>query len=212
MTQELGRTQVDMCIVKLFFIFRQAFKRIETSQQRKEFPRPISLTHGYVGRGRFVLCLPCSPVCPMLAQLHSLGAPPPQWSSQTPSVGNSDASAFGLGVACLDVHLRSTHHCGKREESTVSTQRSRGIQPPHSSNLLFFLLPFSCPQEAKKKYDKETEKYCSILEKHLNLSSKKKESQLQEVRDHRAPHGISQCLVLGCMLITIHAPVPGLQI
>ncbi|XP_021497887.1 rho GTPase-activating protein 26 isoform X2 [Meriones unguiculatus] len=35
-------------------------------------------------------------------------------------------------------------------------------------------------REAKKKYDKETEKYCGILEKHLNLSSKKKESQLQE--------------------------------
>lgn len=34
--------------------------------------------------------------------------------------------------------------------------------------------------EAKKKYDKETEKYCGTLEKHLNLSSKKKESQLQE--------------------------------
>ncbi|XP_021006389.1 rho GTPase-activating protein 26 isoform X2 [Mus caroli] len=35
-------------------------------------------------------------------------------------------------------------------------------------------------REAKKKYDKETEKYCGTLEKHLNLSSKKKESQLQE--------------------------------
>ncbi|XP_023559828.1 rho GTPase-activating protein 26 isoform X2 [Octodon degus] len=35
-------------------------------------------------------------------------------------------------------------------------------------------------KEAKKKYDKETEKYCGTLEKHLNLSSKKKESQLQE--------------------------------
>uniref|UniRef100_A0A8C0XZ81 Rho GTPase-activating protein 26 n=1 Tax=Castor canadensis TaxID=51338 RepID=A0A8C0XZ81_CASCN len=34
--------------------------------------------------------------------------------------------------------------------------------------------------KSKKKYDKETEKYCGILEKHLNLSSKKKESQLQE--------------------------------
>lgn len=32
----------------------------------------------------------------------------------------------------------------------------------------------------KKKYDKETEKYCSVLEKHLNLSSKKKDSHLQE--------------------------------
>uniref|UniRef100_A0A8D2L5T7 Rho GTPase-activating protein 26 n=1 Tax=Varanus komodoensis TaxID=61221 RepID=A0A8D2L5T7_VARKO len=35
-------------------------------------------------------------------------------------------------------------------------------------------------KEAKKKYDKETEKYCAVLEKHLNLSSKKKESLLQE--------------------------------
>ncbi|GCC28304.1 hypothetical protein chiPu_0006733 [Chiloscyllium punctatum] len=36
-------------------------------------------------------------------------------------------------------------------------------------------------KEAKKKYDKETEKYCNVLEKHLNLSSKKKDSHLQEV-------------------------------
>ncbi|XP_062494166.1 rho GTPase-activating protein 26 isoform X3 [Pezoporus occidentalis] len=36
-------------------------------------------------------------------------------------------------------------------------------------------------KDAKKKYDKETEKYCGVLEKHLNLSSKKKESQLQEL-------------------------------
>ncbi|MBN3272685.1 RHG26 protein, partial [Polyodon spathula] len=35
-------------------------------------------------------------------------------------------------------------------------------------------------KEARKKYDKETEKYCSVLEKHLNLSSKKKESHLLE--------------------------------
>uniref|UniRef100_A0A8C3JZE2 Rho GTPase-activating protein 26 n=1 Tax=Calidris pygmaea TaxID=425635 RepID=A0A8C3JZE2_9CHAR len=39
---------------------------------------------------------------------------------------------------------------------------------------------FSISEDAKKKYDKETEKYCGVLEKHLNLSSKKKESQLQE--------------------------------
>lgn len=36
-------------------------------------------------------------------------------------------------------------------------------------------------QEAKKKYDKETEKYCAVLEKHLSLSAKKKESHLHEV-------------------------------
>uniref|UniRef100_A0A673HGK2 Rho GTPase-activating protein 26 n=1 Tax=Sinocyclocheilus rhinocerous TaxID=307959 RepID=A0A673HGK2_9TELE len=34
--------------------------------------------------------------------------------------------------------------------------------------------------EAKKKYDKETEKYCTVLEKHLSLSAKKKEAHLHE--------------------------------
>ena len=57
------------------------------------------------------------------------------------------------------------------------------------TRLLLFLQRFTLSllssfcQEAKKKYDKETEKYCGVLEKHLNLSSKKKESQLQEVRN-----------------------------
>uniref|UniRef100_A0A8C2JA75 Rho GTPase-activating protein 26 n=1 Tax=Cyprinus carpio TaxID=7962 RepID=A0A8C2JA75_CYPCA len=35
-------------------------------------------------------------------------------------------------------------------------------------------------KEAKKKYDKETEKYCTVLEKHLSLSAKKKEAHLHE--------------------------------
>uniref|UniRef100_A0A8C9YFB2 Rho GTPase activating protein 42a n=1 Tax=Sander lucioperca TaxID=283035 RepID=A0A8C9YFB2_SANLU len=35
-------------------------------------------------------------------------------------------------------------------------------------------------KEEKKQFDKETEKYYSVLEKHLSLSSKKKESQLHE--------------------------------
>ncbi|CAG5999570.1 unnamed protein product [Menidia menidia] len=35
-------------------------------------------------------------------------------------------------------------------------------------------------QDGKKKFDKETEKYYSALEKHLNLSSKKKEGYLLE--------------------------------
>ncbi|KAM9311367.1 rho GTPase-activating protein 26 isoform 2-T2 [Gastrophryne carolinensis] len=46
-------------------------------------------------------------------------------------------------------------------------------------------------KEVKKKYDKETEKYCSVLEKHMNLSSKKKEvhlheadSQVDQMRQH----------------------------
>ncbi|XP_072423738.1 rho GTPase-activating protein 10 isoform X1 [Chiloscyllium punctatum] len=46
-------------------------------------------------------------------------------------------------------------------------------------------------KEEKKKYDKETEKYYSFLEKHVNLSAKKKEallveadSQLEQIRQH----------------------------
>uniref|UniRef100_A0A669DH13 Rho GTPase-activating protein 42 n=1 Tax=Oreochromis niloticus TaxID=8128 RepID=A0A669DH13_ORENI len=35
-------------------------------------------------------------------------------------------------------------------------------------------------KEEKKQFDKETERYYSVLEKHLSLSSKKKESQLHE--------------------------------
>uniref|UniRef100_A0A8C5WYC0 BAR domain-containing protein n=1 Tax=Laticauda laticaudata TaxID=8630 RepID=A0A8C5WYC0_LATLA len=35
-------------------------------------------------------------------------------------------------------------------------------------------------KEGKKKFDKESEKYYSTLEKHLNLSAKKKESHLQD--------------------------------
>ncbi|XP_008331066.1 rho GTPase-activating protein 26 [Cynoglossus semilaevis] len=38
----------------------------------------------------------------------------------------------------------------------------------------------SAAKEAKKKFDKETEKYCAVLEKHLSLSAKKKESHLHE--------------------------------
>ncbi|KAA8586729.1 hypothetical protein FQN60_000565 [Etheostoma spectabile] len=38
----------------------------------------------------------------------------------------------------------------------------------------------SAAKEARKKYDKETEKYCAVLEKHLSLSAKKKESHLHE--------------------------------
>lgn len=41
--------------------------------------------------------------------------------------------------------------------------------------------PFFFFKEGKKKFDKETEKYYTVLEKHLSLSSKKKESLLQEV-------------------------------
>ncbi|XP_051960640.1 rho GTPase-activating protein 26-like isoform X2 [Xyrauchen texanus] len=42
-------------------------------------------------------------------------------------------------------------------------------------------------KEAKKKYDKETEKYSTVLEKHLSLSAKKKEAHLHEA-DNQVDH------------------------
>lgn len=38
-------------------------------------------------------------------------------------------------------------------------------------------------QEGKKKFDKETTKFCMSLERHLNLSTKKSENSLQEVSE-----------------------------
>ncbi|XP_048883202.1 rho GTPase-activating protein 26-like isoform X1 [Brienomyrus brachyistius] len=45
----------------------------------------------------------------------------------------------------------------------------------------------SAAKEAKKKYEKETEKYCGVMEKHLNLSARKKEAQLLEA-DSQVDH------------------------
>ncbi|KAK2828140.1 hypothetical protein Q5P01_019174 [Channa striata] len=42
----------------------------------------------------------------------------------------------------------------------------------------------SAAKETKKKFDKETEKYCAVLDKHLSLSAKKKESHLHDA-DHQ---------------------------
>lgn len=47
-------------------------------------------------------------------------------------------------------------------------------------------------QEKRKKFEKDSEKYYSQVDKHLNLSAKKKESQLQEVR---RPHLASSLVV-----------------
>lgn len=41
---------------------------------------------------------------------------------------------------------------------------------------------FCVLQEKKKKFEKDGEKYYSQVEKHVNLSAKKKETQLQEVK------------------------------
>ncbi|KAK3555268.1 hypothetical protein QTP86_014871 [Hemibagrus guttatus] len=68
--------------------------------------------------------------------------------------------------------------------NTVEEERRRLIQ--NADDVLITPLEkfrkeqIGAAKEGKKKFDKETEKYYTLLEKHLNLSSKKKESFLQE--------------------------------
>ncbi|KAM6985148.1 rho GTPase-activating protein 42 [Aplochiton taeniatus] len=68
--------------------------------------------------------------------------------------------------------------------STMEEERRRLIQ--NADDVLISPLErfrkeqIGAVKEGKKQFDKETEKYYSVLEKHLNLSSKKKETLLQE--------------------------------
>ncbi|KAJ8280268.1 hypothetical protein GJAV_G00052500 [Gymnothorax javanicus] len=68
--------------------------------------------------------------------------------------------------------------------NTVEEERRRLIQ--NADDVLITPLEkfrkeqIGAAKEEKKKFEKETEKYYSVLEKHLNLSSKKKDSFLQE--------------------------------
>ncbi|XP_076835628.1 rho GTPase-activating protein 42 isoform X2 [Brachyhypopomus gauderio] len=68
--------------------------------------------------------------------------------------------------------------------NTVEEERRRLIQ--NADDVLITPLEkfrkeqIGAAKEGKKKFDKETEKYYTLLEKHLNLSSKKKEAFLQE--------------------------------
>uniref|UniRef100_A0A8C6L340 Rho GTPase activating protein 42 n=1 Tax=Nothobranchius furzeri TaxID=105023 RepID=A0A8C6L340_NOTFU len=68
--------------------------------------------------------------------------------------------------------------------NTVEEERRRLIQ--NADDVLITPLEkfrkeqIGAAKDVKKKFDKETEKYYSTLERHLNLSSKKKEAYLQE--------------------------------
>ncbi|XP_034024373.1 rho GTPase-activating protein 42 isoform X2 [Thalassophryne amazonica] len=68
--------------------------------------------------------------------------------------------------------------------NTVEEERRRLIQ--NADDVLIAPLEkfrkeqIGAAKEGKKKFDKETEKYYAALERHLNLSSKKKETYLQE--------------------------------
>ncbi|TNN68698.1 Rho GTPase-activating protein 42 [Liparis tanakae] len=69
--------------------------------------------------------------------------------------------------------------------TTVEEERRRLIQ--NADDVLITPLEkfrkeqIGAAKEGKKKFDKETEKYYSTLERHLSLSSKKKEAYLQEL-------------------------------
>ncbi|CAK6953864.1 rho GTPase-activating protein 42 isoform X2 [Scomber scombrus] len=68
--------------------------------------------------------------------------------------------------------------------STMEEERKRLIQ--NADDVLISPLErfrkeqIGAVKEGKKQFDKETERYYSVLDKHLSLSSKKKESQLNE--------------------------------
>ncbi|XP_053704089.1 rho GTPase-activating protein 42-like [Synchiropus splendidus] len=68
--------------------------------------------------------------------------------------------------------------------STMEEERRRLIQ--NADDVLISPLErfrkeqIGAVKEGKKQFDKETERYYSVLEKHLNMSSKKKESHLHE--------------------------------
>ncbi|XP_076024758.1 rho GTPase-activating protein 42 [Genypterus blacodes] len=68
--------------------------------------------------------------------------------------------------------------------STVEEERKRLVQ--NADDVLISPLErfrkeqIGAVKEGRKQFDKETERYYSVLEKHLSLSSKKKESQLHE--------------------------------
>uniref|UniRef100_A0A7N8WRU5 Rho GTPase-activating protein 42 n=1 Tax=Mastacembelus armatus TaxID=205130 RepID=A0A7N8WRU5_9TELE len=79
--------------------------------------------------------------------------------------------------------------------STVEEERKRLIQ--NADDVLISPLErfrkeqIGAVKEEKKQFHKETERYYSVLEKHLSLSSKKKESQLHEV-NYLIPKNIHQ--------------------
>ncbi|TDH04870.1 hypothetical protein EPR50_G00137640 [Perca flavescens] len=91
-----------------------------------------------------------------------------------------------IGDAETDDEISIAHSLKEFSQllSTVEEERKRLIQ--NADDVLISPLErfrkeqIGAVKEEKKQFDKETEKYYSVLEKHLSLSSKKKESQLHE--------------------------------
>lgn len=57
-----------------------------------------------------------------------------------------------------------------------------GVSVTGEKSTFIFMWIFGVLQEKKKKFEKDGEKYYSQVDKHVNLSAKKKETQLQEVK------------------------------
>ncbi|TSQ12714.1 Rho GTPase-activating protein 42 [Bagarius yarrelli] len=91
-----------------------------------------------------------------------------------------------IGDAETDDEINIAHSLKEFSQllNTVEEERRRLIQ--NADDVLITPLEkfrkeqIGAAKEGKKKFDKETEKYYTLLEKHLNLSSKKKETFLQE--------------------------------
>uniref|UniRef100_A0A8C4NRS0 Rho GTPase activating protein 10 n=1 Tax=Dicentrarchus labrax TaxID=13489 RepID=A0A8C4NRS0_DICLA len=77
---------------------------------------------------------------------------------------------------CIDESLQEFSSFLKNLED----QRELMNNPVLCCPYMFLLLPLYLLKAERKKYEKETEKYYSSLEKLLNMSAKKKEPQLQE--------------------------------
>nr|XP_033506387.1 rho GTPase-activating protein 42 [Epinephelus lanceolatus] len=91
-----------------------------------------------------------------------------------------------IGDAETDDEISIAHSLKEFSQllSTMEEERKRLIQ--NADDVLISPLErfrkeqIGAVKEGKKQFDKETERYYSVLEKHLSLSSKKKESQLHE--------------------------------
>lgn len=139
----------------------------------------------------------------------------PPWSTTPLFVFTSLRLLFCLLLCSVTLWLRrpecDTKHTTKGHFSVFSPVYQFIFS--HVNFCLFFLLVSSTPlnfcleylksfvsvfvpQEAKKKYDKETEKYCAVLEKHLSLSARKKESHLHEVCVDVWEHPSSTLLII----------------
>ncbi|KAK9536300.1 hypothetical protein VZT92_006093 [Zoarces viviparus] len=102
--------------------------------------------------------------------------------SQTLSMFQFDV----VGDSLTDDEINITQSFQEFAELLQEVERDRMMLVQNASDLLIKPLEkfrkeqIGVTKEKKKKFEKESEKYHSQVDKHLNLSAKKKESQLQE--------------------------------